>query len=248
MPDFSSLYGTTFNPGNLTVNRPGQFLYPGQIGTYSSPNGFTYATFPNGQTGYNALVDYVQRHVQNGWGSVSQFVGGYLGTTTANSANPYPSNYLSAVQQASGLNGSIGTNYNALANGIVTAEGNPGAVNAGLTPGAVASQTNSNGFPGGNWNPLNWFNFDPNNIATGAQCIADPNRPGCREAIQTTPGGSLIAGTYGVEKALGGANLETTLKRGAYVLLAIVLIAMALAMLAAGSKTITIQQVARGMT
>ncbi len=247
MPDFSGMYGTTFNPGNLTVNRPGQFLYPGQIGTYSSPNGFTYATFPNGQTGFSALVDYIRRHVSQ-WGTTSQFVTGYLGTGTPNAANPYPSNYLTTVQQASGLNGSIGTNYNALANGIVTAEGNPGAVNAGLTPGAVASNTNSNGFPGGNLNPFNWFNFNPQNIATGAQCIADPNRPGCREALATTPGGNLIAGTFGVEKALGGANLEGTLKRGAYVLLAIVLIAMALAMLAAAGKTITIQQVARGLT
>lgn len=115
------------NPGNLTVNYQGQILYPGQTGTMTSRNGFTYATFPDAQTGFAALVDYIKRHVANGVSTV----GGLLNlfgapSGGANSANPNPNAYTSNFDNYTGLapNSSIlGIDPNVLAGGIATAEG-----------------------------------------------------------------------------------------------------------------------------
>lgn len=115
------------NPGNLTVNRPGQILYPGQTGTMSA-NGLTYAVFPNAQSGFNALVDYIRRHTQNGSTTIGSFISHYLGTPglTADAANANPRGYAGTVARAVGgdLNSIITpSNYIQVARGIAQGEG-----------------------------------------------------------------------------------------------------------------------------
>lgn len=117
------------NPGNLTVTTDHILVYPGQSGSVSGPGGLTFATFPDQATGYNALQDYVSRHVTNGWGTLSQFTAGYLGTPNLqpNSANANPSGYLQTLENATGLgpNDPIQpSDYSNLTLGIAKAEGN----------------------------------------------------------------------------------------------------------------------------
>lgn len=248
------LQDNTRNPGNLTVNRPGQLLYPGQTGTYGA-NGFNYAVFPDNQAGFSALVDYVQRHVSSGWNTVSGFVFGYLGTSTPNQANPAPRNYLSAVEGASGVTGAITPNdYTAIARGIATAEGN-GRVLASLnttgpaagTPqGPLASAQSALASAGAWLESASPFNFDPANIAAGAQCIADPSGPGCRQAIADTAGAGAIAGVFGAEKAAGSFLAGWTIPKIALTVLGVGIILAALVLL--GMQNKTVQQVVRTAT
>lgn len=249
-----ALQDNTNNPGNLEATRAGAINYPGQTGTYSA-NGVNYAVFPDASTGYNALVDYIQRHVASGWSTVQQFVYGYLGTSTPNQANPYPANYLSTVENTSGISGAIGTNYNALAQGIVRAEGNsPVSTNvSGAPAGPLASAESAlsaaiNSTPGGfligsTAGALNGAgNLFTNNVMKGTQCIANPGLPGCGAAISSTPGGSLIAGTAGAMSGASSLLKGLTIQKIALTVLGVAIIIAALVLL--GSQNKTIQQVA----
>lgn len=133
------------NPGNLTVTGPNSFLYAGQTGVYSA-NGLYYAQFGTAQAGADALTSYIQRHVNNGWNTLSRFTGGYLngtpGSLGATSANPWPRNYLATLQGATGLgpNDPISSSlFDELAIGITKAEGTSGTFGASLFGGGNAS-------------------------------------------------------------------------------------------------------------
>lgn len=113
------------NPGNLTVNSPNQILYPGQTGTYSSSNGLTFATFPNGETGFAALVDYVQRKINSGVSTVGGILQLFGAPAAANHDNPNPGSYTANFVAATGLQPSSSDAGQAeqIAVGIATAEG-----------------------------------------------------------------------------------------------------------------------------
>lgn len=112
------------NPGNLTVNYPGQMLYAGQTSTYSSPNGFVYAVFGTAQAGWDALVTYINNHAAGQ--TVGQILQRFGAPAQANSANPNPGAYVSNFESGSGgLSTSAPATGNAttIAAGIATAEG-----------------------------------------------------------------------------------------------------------------------------
>lgn len=174
---------TLLNPGDLTVNKPGQILYPGQTGT-GQGNGLTYAQFPTADAGENALVDYVTRHIASGWTTLSQFVYGFLGTSSNNAANPHVQNYLNTVSQTTGIapNATItSSEATAIAAGISKAEGTSSAFNFG----AGASTVGGNSSPV-NSNPLvtGW-----DNLQTGASNLIS----GSGVSVGTALGGSLGA-------------------------------------------------------
>lgn len=139
------------NPGNLTVFGPNSFLYAGQTGV-SSANGLYYAVFPDAQTGWNALVNYVSTHINNGWNTLGGFVSHYLGNPNLapSAANPFPSQYLQTVSQTSG----IGANANitsanavAIAQGIAKAEGTSSLVPLAHPPAVLQPLAASSTMP-----------------------------------------------------------------------------------------------------
>jgi hypothetical protein len=122
--------GVTYNnPGNLTVGGPSSFLYGGQTGVYSSPNGLYYAEFGSPQAGYNALTNYISTHVANGWTTLSQFVNNFVNGPNSSGAwlnTASGQNYVAAVSNARGVspNGSlVGVDPNLIAKGISQGEG-----------------------------------------------------------------------------------------------------------------------------
>lgn len=131
------------NPGNLTVNRPGQILYEGQTGTRSA-NGLTYAVFGTPQAGTNALLDYIRRHTSNGRTTIGDFISHYLGNPNLapNAANPHPGSYAAGVASAVGGNlGSVITSANItdVARGIERGEGSLAAFGSLLGQGSSGS-------------------------------------------------------------------------------------------------------------
>lgn len=100
----------TNNPGNLTVNGPGSFLYPGQTGVYSSGNGFNYASFGTPQAGSNALIGWLQNNLgtnpQTSLSNVGDTLGYYL-NSGFNGVQNTPAN-PNAVGYAAGVASSLG--------------------------------------------------------------------------------------------------------------------------------------------
>jgi hypothetical protein len=179
---------TLNNPGDLTVLKPGQLLYPGQSGT-GQGNGLTYAQFPTADAGENALVDYVTRHIASGWTTLSQFVYGFLGTSTNNAANPHVQNYLNTVSQATGIapNAVItSSEASAIAAGISKAEGTSSAFNFG----AGASTVGGNSSPV-NSNPLvtGW-----DNLETGTSNLINGSGAGIGGALGASLGATINGG------------------------------------------------------
>lgn len=202
----------TNNPGNLTVNKPGQLLYPGQVGTYAA-NGFNYATFGSVQDGFNALTNYVSRHVASGWNTASKFAYGYLGTSTANAANPYPQNYAATLSKYFDP-----SDPSAIATGIATAEGNGKQV-AGLTGGGAGLLEAAKG-------QLGNFKIGVANFAIGAGAVAnDPH----------AAAGALVDSV--ATSAFGNA-FKNYASRTALIVLGVILVAGALIILALQTKTV----------
>lgn len=212
-----SLQDYTFNPGNLTVNKSGQILYPGQTGTYAA-NGFQYATFANVADGLTALTDYASRHVATGWNTAQKFAFGYLGTSTANAANPYPQSYAATLAKFFNP-----ADPSAIAKGIATAEGN-GKMIAGVT-----GTSNPAPAAGSSW--LGWASGQLGNTAIGAGRFWEGVTGTAKD-----PAAGMNALTEEVGKTFnifGG-----TAQRVALIVLGVILVGGALMLLAMGSKSV----------
>lgn len=218
-----SIFDNTNNPGNLTAPG-GALLYPGQTGAYTSGNGFTYAVFGSVSDGYNALVDYVQRHIA-AYPTPAAFVQHYLGTSTPNSANANPAGY------AASLSGAFSSGSpQAIATAISNAEGKQnGAAVAGLgttaTPGTALG-----GFGDLLSNALTGAEYTfQNGIGAGLNAAVNPN--------------SITQA--GAAKATAAANKDKTaldplpwLKTGGLIVLGIIVVSIALFLLARGGKSL----------
>lgn len=242
-----------FNPGDLTVFGPQSFLYPGQTGVFASPNGLYYAQFPDAQTGTNALVDYVQRHVSNGWTNLNQFVFGYLGTSTPNSANPAPQAYLNRVAQGSGIaaGGSlIGQDPLSIARGIATGEGTlsvfaPGAATGGtgLTGalGATGNDAQSDwggGVSGFIDHALSWLGGGaPGDFSAGLNIITG-NRTNDKGQNAYQAAGDSIGAQ--IQRALDniGGQLSPILFRSGFAVVGVILVVIGLVAIVASNKQV----------
>lgn len=177
----SSNVGTTYNnPGNLTVNAPGQILYAGQSSTYSSPNGHVFAVFPDATTGYNALVSYIQRHVASGASTVSQLV------------NLFDPGDLNTFVSTTGLSPSsslVGVDPGLVAQGIAAAEGTTSI----LPNNVVASNTaGSTTVPAQNiTDPSYWTNL----IGTALGAVTNPAGTAATVATNVASGQNPLANT-----------------------------------------------------
>lgn len=149
-------YGVSLNnPGDLTVFGPGSILYPGQSGTWSGPT-FTYASFPDPTTGWNALVNYIQRHINSGWTTLAQFVNNFGGFKGNLSPGTPGGNYLAAVSQFSGIAPNAVINpseANAIAIGIAHGEGTTSLIPLAYRPEGRAPEGVSVHRPGADPSP-----------------------------------------------------------------------------------------------
>lgn len=115
-----SIEVNTNNPLGLTVAGPGygnpdSYLYNGQIGAQTSGLGYTFAQFPDQQTGINAGIAYITNKINTG-----------QVTTVHDLVNLFSPNDLPAFEQTTGL--SSGTTLDAsqaplYAAGIAAGEG-----------------------------------------------------------------------------------------------------------------------------
>lgn len=233
------------NPGDLTVFGPGSILYPGQTGTIAG-NGFNYATFPDQASGIAALENYITRHVANGWNTVSKFVYGFLGTSSANAANPHPQAYLSAFEKATGLgaNSPLSSSQAALvAKGIAAGEGTLSAF-----PGLSSS---GGDYPGGLVSTPG-YSFPDLSGSISAPSLGIPDISGSIDAaLQNSP--FQIPGLTPNPDAPGGSNpqnwlqsaldgvgksLEPILFRSGFGLLGVVVLTIGLLALVFSNKTV----------
>lgn len=151
------------NPGDLTVLGLGDYEYEGQTGVYASPNGLFYPQFQSPQSGYNAILDWLNNNVGSNPATsitnlnelTSYYLNGNYAGVVATANNPYPQSWLNSVANASGLSPTqqiTTADYPAIATGIMQAEGtygtfgglvntggNPTAYQPGTIGGAIAS-------------------------------------------------------------------------------------------------------------
>lgn len=174
---------TLNNPGNLTVTGPNSYVYAGQTGVQSA-NGLFYAVFASAQDGANALITWLQNNIGSNDATslttpselTSYYLNGSFGPLTNTANNPNANNYLTSLEQSTGLgpNGSLtSVPINTIAAGIQKAEGNMGLGNlfsAQTTPevGTVGSGS-SGGIIG---NLLTAGQQELNNFGTGAAYIS----------------------------------------------------------------------------
>jgi hypothetical protein len=226
------------NWGDLTVGSAGnnRILYPGQTGTVNG-NGLSYATFGTPDAGMNALVDYIKRHISQGWTTLDKLVFGYLGTSTANKDNPYPQSYLRTVAATAGLspNSPISAaNAQAIAMGISKAEGS-------------SSQLQSSGWGGfgdGVTTPQNTFINSDGSVgidsAAGHHALADGTTIGADGSLNTPQALPDVASglTSGIQSFLDKISSATMIERVVFVILGLLLVAAAIFTLAGGNKTV----------
>jgi hypothetical protein len=155
-----ALGNTDNNPGNL-LGGPGQPAFQGITGT-TNANGLGYDVFATPQLGVRALVVDLTTAVKNGSNTLITLVAHYLGNPVKNGViqptknNPNPQNYLTTVEQVSGLsaNAQINSgNVGGVAQGIIRAEGSTvdpsvfsqGVAMAGAQPPITQAQSSLQG-------------------------------------------------------------------------------------------------------
>jgi len=108
------------NPGDLLAGSGNWQGLTGSVGA----NGLQYASFSSPAYGVRALAIDLRNAINSGYNTVSALVYHFLGTSSNNQANPHVASYLSAVEQGSGLSGSVtASNVPALVQGIIKGEG-----------------------------------------------------------------------------------------------------------------------------
>lgn len=248
--------GVTYNnPGNLTVNAPGQFLYPGQIGTYSSPNGLTYATFPTPQAGSGALVSWLQNNLgtdpatslSNLGDTLGYYLNGSFNGVSNSANNPNAVSYAAGAAASLGLG--LGQNFTAaqladpsflsqIGGAIAKQEGTSSV----YSPGLSTSQSLWDQAVGIIDQPAALLNdIFGGNTPVGAGAT--------QTAAQTTAQANATGGLFGplidwfnglikgFETGVGGF-----LERGGFIIVGLILIAAGIIYIAASNKTV--QQVA----
>ena len=124
--------GDTYNnPGDLKSLGGGQ-TWQGQTGTYglSSASG-SFVSFDSMADGVRATAVDLTNAINEGYNTVQSLVYHFLGTSSNNQENPHVQNYLSAVEQGSGLTGSVSaSDVPALVQGIFKGEGTAGGVSS----------------------------------------------------------------------------------------------------------------------
>jgi len=182
----------------------------------TSPNGFTYATFPDPATGFSALVDYVSRHIQSG---ISNLTG--INKLFGNSPS-----YLNSLSTGSGLSPTqtlTTADAASVARGIAVAEGTAsivpgvGSVGATATPKVTSPDfwtqlltgaANAADYPAGFLTGL----FGGNTTPTPAQ---GPNNPGAASGAATGQGVAQTAAGQGGPWSFGNINWEVVAVIGA---------------------------------
>lgn len=248
--------GLTYNnAGNLTVNGPGQILYPGQTGVYSSPNGLHYAIFDTPQSGTNALQGWLRDNLgtdpSTSLSNLGDTLGYYLNGSfngvqnTAN--NPNATAYASGAASTLGI--SLGQNFTA------AQLADPNFI-AGIG-GAIAKQEGTAGvYSSGLSTSQSLWDQAVGIIDQPAAMIADifgahvPVGAGATQtAAQTAAQAKDTGGLFGplidwfnglvkgFENGVGGF-----LERGGFIIVGLILIAAGLVYIAASNKTV--QQVA----
>jgi hypothetical protein len=223
-----SIFANTNNPGNLTAPG-GASLYPGQTGSYTSLNGFTYAVFGSVQDGYNALVDYVQRNLPK-YSTPSAFVQHYLGTSTPNAANSNPAGYQATTAPA--INSG---DPNAIATAISKAEGsslagvNTGGGVLGNILGRNTGQTDVAGLSGN-------LASDFQNLLTGTVFAVE--NPGNIVGAAISPNNITTAQAKKATADATALNPISWIKSGGLILLGIILVGLAAFLLARGGKAL----------
>lgn len=259
------------NPGNLTVTGPNSFAYAGQTGVQSA-NGLFYAVFGTAQAGAAALITWLQNNIGSNDSTslttpselASYYLNGSFGPLQNTSANPAAGNYLSSLENSTGLgaNGQLtSVPINSIAAGIQKAEGNMALGNLFGTPGTVSGSTaaNSGGVIGsleqsganlvsGVQNDIAAFGtganyISQNGVAAGAAVLAGANPT----AAAANPAGSLTGQLFapliswfnqqeaGFEKALPNA-----VERWAFGIVAVLLIGIGLWYLMGGPQKVQV--------
>jgi len=151
MPGSDAIGLSLNNPGDLTVNGPNSFLYPGQSGvtphTFKSGHTLYFASFPDPTTGFNALVNSIAGRIGRGFNTVTTLVHQFLGTPTSNVDNPHVDNYITTVAATAGVgaNDQLTTaQAQQIALGIAKAEGT-----SSIVPLSSASTGNNGAGIGG---------------------------------------------------------------------------------------------------
>lgn len=230
------------NPGDLTVCGPGQkcdnqIIYPGQTGTATSLNGFTYAVFGAADDGFYALEDYISRHLDK-WGTSSQFVGGYLGVKNLQptSANANPSGYLSTFDRIAGVTSTqplTDANVYGIALGITHAEGGHYQAHGDLMNDPNAFDSAGQLMADSTHNALQGFRAM--GAAITGQTVQGVTPQAANAAIGTVAGNAASAVTSpfnGLASAVAGVFSASFAERAALVVLGLLLIGAAVVALA----------------
>lgn len=142
--------GNTYNnPGDLKSLGGGQ-TWLGQTGTYglSSASG-SFVSFDSAADGVRATAIDLKNAIGEGYNTVSSLVYHFLGTSSNNAENPHVQNYLSAVEQGSGLTGNITQgDVPALVQGIFKGEGTLSGVSQSDLSAGLAAAGYSGAFSG----------------------------------------------------------------------------------------------------
>ena len=253
------------NPGDLTVTGPNSYLYDGQTGVYSSPNGLYYPTFGTPQAGGSALDTYINNNVGTDPNSslttpsefASYYLNGSYGPLTSTTNNPHAQSWLSSFLSVIGIgaNGNLASVPTAtIAQGIQKAEGTTslgtnifgGSVSNGQSLGNVGD----GGILGG---AETWISNEVSALQTGGSFLA---QNGVVAGAAVLAGASPGAATANPVGALGGslfgpliawfntqeagfeAAIPNAVERWAIGLVAFVLIAAGLFFLVSGNKTV----------
>lgn len=213
----------TNNPLGLTVAGPGystNVQYPGQTGVQTSAYGYSFAQFPNQQTGIAAGIDYIQRKIGGGI------------TTAGALVNQFSPNDWSAFHQVTGLdtNSPLDPSQAGLyAAGIAKGEGTLdqfGGASA-FTGGGSNWQTDPLGTA---WNFLQ--NMAVSSIGMAPNSATAPLN-------QSLQGSSPVQGTTDwLNKAFSAGNVQSWLGRGALVVLGVLFVIIALFVLAKGPQVV----------
>lgn len=200
-----SLGNVNNNPGNLLSNG---INWQGLVGT-SQANGLGYAKFDTPASGVRALAVDLKTAIGNGYNTLAKLIAHYLGNPIKNgviqptSANPNPMNYLTTVEQVSGLgpNSTISaSNVGSIAQGIIKAEGNTASgadLNTGLARAGLGNGTMTQaqtGFSGAIGSISNDFSTGLNSVITnpfGSASILGSTFGAGVQGLTTDPLGSL---------------------------------------------------------
>lgn len=221
----------TNNPLGLTTAGPGystNVVYPGQSGTQTSGYGYTFAQFPNQQTGINAGINYITGKINSG-----------AVTTVQGLVNLFSPNDMAAFTQTTGLsaNSPLDPSQAGLyAAGIASGEGTLNQF------GGTTAFTQANaGASAGNWqtDPLGTaWNFLQNMAVSSIGMAPSSATAPLNQSLQGSSPLSNASLSSWLDKAFNAGNVTTWLGRGAIVVLGVVFILIALFVLAKGPQIV----------